>query len=241
MDELRIRRAAETHNRNDSRRPSLAERPDRVALWAVGLAVVAMVAGVASARAGSSGGIGGGGDGGGGQAEPVAPGCAATEFGRRTLREGDCGNDVETLNWILKSKKHLRAPLADHFEGSTAEAVRAFQREAALGSDGIVDGETSSALVRSMPRQLATWYGPGFFGNRTACGQRLTHQTMGVAHRKLPCGSKVVLRYKGRYVRTKVIDRGPFANGAKWDLTQAAAEALKFEYTDELRTAKISN
>ena len=85
MDELRIRRAAETHNRNDSRRPSLAERPDRVALWAVGLAVVAMVAGVASARAGSSGGIGGG----GGQAEPVAPGCAATEFGRRTLREGD--------------------------------------------------------------------------------------------------------------------------------------------------------
>jgi peptidoglycan hydrolase-like protein with peptidoglycan-binding domain len=236
MDELRIRRAAESHNRDDSRRPSLAERPDRVALWAVGLAVVAMVAGVASARAGSSGGIGGGG---GGQAEPVAPGCAATEFGRRTLREGDCGNDVETLNWILKAKKHLRAPLADHFEVPTADAVRAFQREAALSSDGIVDGETSSALVRSMPRQLATWYGPGFFGNRTACGQRLTRQTTGVAHRNLPCGSKVVLRYKGRYVRTRIIDRGPFANGAKWDLTQATAMALKFEHTDDLRAAKI--
>ena len=41
-------------------------------------------------------------------------------------------------------------------------------------------------------------------------------------------------------MRTTVIDRGPFANGAKWDLTQATAEALRFEYTDEVRVAKLA-
>ena len=93
-----------------------------------------------------------------------------------------------------------------------------------------------------MPAQLATWYGPGLFGNQTACGQTLTRETLGVAHKTLPCGSKVVLRYKGRFVRTKVIDRGPFANGAKWDLTQATAEALDFESTGagDIRVAKLA-
>ena len=37
-----------------------------------------------------------------------------------------------------------------------------------------------------------------------------------------------------------MIDRGPFANGAKWDLTQAAAERLGFETTDEVRVAAIA-
>ena len=61
-----------------------------------------------------------------------------------------------------------------------------------------------------MKRQESSWYGPGFFGNRTACGQNLKKSTMGVAHRTLPCGTKVVFGYRGRYVRTRVIDRGPF-------------------------------
>ena len=91
-----------------------------------------------------------------------------------------------------------------------------------------------------MPTQVATWYGPGLFGNKTACGQTLTPETTGVAHKTLPCGSKVVLRYKGRFVRTKVIDRGPFANGAQWDLTQATAEELGFEATGEIRVAKLA-
>ena len=50
-----------------------------------------------------------------------------------------------------------------------------------------------------------------------------------------------MLRYKGRFVRTKVIDRGPFANGAKWDLTQATAEdRLGFESTGDVRVAKLA-
>ena len=136
-------------------------------------------------------------------------GCPATEFGKRTLEVGDCGADVETLNWILKAKRYGNPTLAEDFDDSTEGAVRAFQADADLASDGVVRRSTSEAIVNSMPAQFATWYGPGLFGNKTACGQTLNRETLGVAHKTLPCGSKVVLRYKGRYVRTKVIDRGP--------------------------------
>ena len=74
---------------------------------------------------------------------------------------------------------------------------------------------------------LTTWYGPGFFGNRTACGQRLRRGTVGVAHRKLPCGTEVHVFYKGATITVDVIDRGPFTD-ANWDLTQEAAERINF-------------
>jgi rare lipoprotein A (peptidoglycan hydrolase) len=198
-----------------------------------------MIAGAASAAAGPSGGIGGAGDDATATTQTASPGCPQREFGRRTLRIGDCGGDVQTLNWILESREYRSAPLADRFESPTERAVRSFQGDSGLGVSGVVNRRTSSALARAMPSQLATWYGPGFFGNRTACGQRLTRRTLGVAHRRLPCGSKVVLRYKGAYVRTTVIDRGPFANGARWDLTQATAQALGLSFTDEVRVAAI--
>ena len=74
----------------------------------------------------------------------------------------------------------------------------------------------------------ASWYGPGFWGNRTACGQVLRPGMLGVAHRGLPCGTEVKFRYRGRTVRAPVIDRGPFAPGRRWDLTQATKERLRF-------------
>ena len=238
MQQSRRRAAATQPTERPRRHLGLSERPDRLALWAVVLALVAMVAAAASAEAGSSGGVGG--SGGGTTTAPAGtPGCPVHQFGRRTLRIGDCGGDVQTLNWILKSADYRAAPLADRFESPTERAVRSFQSDAGLGVSGIVNAGTSSALVQGMRSQRATWYGPGFFGNRTACGQRLTRRTFGVAHRKLPCGSKVVLRYRGAYVRTTVIDRGPFANRAKWDLTQPTARALGFAYSDEVRVAAI--
>lgn len=75
----------------------------------------------------------------------------------------------------------------------------------------------------------ATWYGPGLYGRHTACGQLLTAHTVGVAHRSLPCGTRVKFVYRGRSIVTQVIDRGPYTRGNAWDLTLAAAEALNFE------------
>jgi rare lipoprotein A len=73
---------------------------------------------------------------------------------------------------------------------------------------------------------IASWYGPGFYGNRTACGQKMTKRLRGVAHKTLPCGTKVSLFHKGRTVTVPVVDRGPFVKGRTWDLTIATARAL---------------
>ena len=223
MNEPNLRRDAAAENR------SAIAHPDRLALWAFVMAVVAMVAAAASANAGFSGG-----------AATSASGCSASELGSRVLKRGDCGEDVRTLNWILRSKRYAGVDLGDKFTDATDSAVREFERTGGIAADGVVEDETYAALVESMAAQLATWYGPGFFGQKTACGQRLTRRTVGVAHKSLPCGSKVVVRYEGRYLRTKVIDRGPFSNGAKWDLTQRAAELLGFETTDEIRVATLA-
>jgi rare lipoprotein A (peptidoglycan hydrolase) len=74
----------------------------------------------------------------------------------------------------------------------------------------------------------ATWYGPGFWGRSTACGTMLTPTTIGVAHKKLPCGTQVTFSYGGRTVTATVIDRGPFHKGYAWDLTKKAAKRVGF-------------
>jgi rare lipoprotein A len=83
----------------------------------------------------------------------------------------------------------------------------------------------------------ASWYGPGLYGNKTACGQVLRPSTIGVAHRSLPCGTTVKFVYEGHALITQVIDRGPYVKGRSWDLTTAASEALDFEGAGTLRYA----
>ena len=77
----------------------------------------------------------------------------------------------------------------------------------------------------------ASWYGPGLYGNGTACGGALTAGRLGVAHKSLPCGTKVTFRYRGRSATVRVIDRGPYAAGREWDLTAATKAKLGFGST----------
>jgi len=83
----------------------------------------------------------------------------------------------------------------------------------------------------------ASWYGPGLWGNQTACGQTLRPGTMGVAHKKLPCGTTVKFVYHGKSVVTQVIDRGPYVDGRAWDLTKAVSDTLGFEGVGRVRYA----
>lgn len=85
---------------------------------------------------------------------------------------------------------------------------------------------------------LATFYGPGFFGNQTACGQILTPDLHGVAHKRLPCGTQVEITYAGREITVPVIDRGPYNGDYSWDLTQATADALGFTASGEIGYAR---
>lgn len=75
----------------------------------------------------------------------------------------------------------------------------------------------------------ASWYGPGLYGRQTACGKTLRPNTLGVAHKNLPCGTAVKFRHRGHVLVTRVIDRGPYIHGRAWDLTERASEILDFE------------
>jgi peptidoglycan lytic transglycosylase len=79
-----------------------------------------------------------------------------------------------------------------------------------------------------------SWYGPGFYGNGGACGMipgGLQPTTVGVAHRTLPCGTKVTFRYNGHTVTTRVIDRGPYVAGRTWDMTKGLCTLLGHCFT----------
>jgi hypothetical protein len=79
---------------------------------------------------------------------------------------------------------------------------------------------------------LASVYGvgdDGQIGTRTACGQMLKATTLGVAHKTLPCGTKVTFFSGGKTITVPVIDRGPYRKGYSWDLTTATANRLGFE------------
>ena len=148
-------------------------------------------------------------------------------FGERALRRGNRGDDVKTLHWLLLAQS-LGVTTGPDFIGQTEKAVRKFQAAAGVSVTGVVKKSTRKAIAKRMRVNRATWYGPGFWGNRTACGKVLKETTIGVAHKKLPCGTRVTFAYRGRWVRARVIDRGPYNGDYKWDLTRKLAKRLGF-------------
>jgi rare lipoprotein A len=94
-----------------------------------------------------------------------------------------------------------------------------------------VTSASPEIAVRVFKPGIATWYGPGLYGNQTACGQELTPDLVGIAHKTLPCGTLVEVSYAGRSIAVPVVDRGPYAKGMTWDLTAAAAQQLGFTET----------
>jgi rare lipoprotein A len=116
----------------------------------------------------------------------------------------------------------------------TRDALESLRTKLGLQAD-VASADSQRAIVRRMRFQRATWYGPGFYGHRTACGVKLRPWTVGVAHRRLPCGTRVTFFHGGAFKTVPVIDRGPFSRGMSWDLTAAAARALGFRSTGPLR------
>lgn len=113
----------------------------------------------------------------------------------------------------------------------------------------VLGGNQASTAASSPPalsvtvykRSIATLYGPGFWGHRTACGVVLRRRTIGVANRTLPCGTEVQLYYKGSVMTVPVIDRGPYAHHANWDLTMATGRALGMTGTGVVGAASVPN
>lgn len=85
--------------------------------------------------------------------------------------------------------------------------------------------------VHGFRRAVASYYGPGLYGGALACGGRLSPGTIGVAHKRLPCGTRLTLRLGGREVQARVVDRGPYVGNREFDLTAATKQRLGFGST----------
>jgi peptidoglycan lytic transglycosylase len=122
--------------------------------------------------------------------------------------------------------ERLRAVLPLPARGVVTTAVA---QPLAVGTTAAPSGWRRDASV--------SWYGPGFFGNRTACGKTLTTTLLGVANKTLPCGTMVSFRNpsNGRVVTVPVVDRGPYVAGREWDLTAATCNAIAHCFTGPLQ------
>lgn len=110
----------------------------------------------------------------------------------------------------------------------TANHIGRFAMRAVIvAADSASSASVTPSVTTTVYRpSRASWYGPGMYGTRTACGTTLTRNTIGVANKTLPCGMRVAIYYDGQTLTVPVIDHGPYVSGRDWDLTAATARVL---------------
>lgn len=82
------------------------------------------------------------------------------------------------------------------------------------------------AGTTSADAEVASWYGPGFHGKKTASGERFNQWALTAAHKTLPFGTRVLVTHGKRSVVVRINDRGPFTKGRTIDLSKAAAQKI---------------
>src|SRR5690242_14367042 len=98
----------------------------------------------------------------------------------------------------------------------------------ALSGCGVFSTRTP-AVEDGRQEGIASWYGPGFHGRRTANGEVYDQYELTAAHQTLPLGTRVMVTSltNGRGVEVRINDRGPFVGGRIVDLSYAAASVLR--------------
>jgi rare lipoprotein A len=86
---------------------------------------------------------------------------------------------------------------------------------------------------------LASWYGPGFVGQRTASGEVYHRDDLTAASRSLPLGTRVRVTNLNtdRSVVVRINDRGPYVHGRGIDLSQHAAEQIGLNHSGVARVS----
>jgi rare lipoprotein A len=103
----------------------------------------------------------------------------------------------------------------------------------------------SGASALGSSRIVASWYGPGYEGRRTANGENFDPQGFSAASKTLPLGSivRVTNTKNGRWVDVRINDRGPVAPGRSIDLSPAAAKRIGLTESgvSHVKVTRISN
>jgi hypothetical protein len=133
--------------------------------------------------------------------------------------------------------------------------LNTLQRTIALAAVALVSGVAVLALTgraadkvdETGPRQVPVAGGGGWYtalagsrggardAERTTCGLILTGRSLGVSHPVLPCGAKIYVSYGGVEVLTEVIDTKLKQSGRQFELTEALAQQLGIEGTQQIR------
>jgi len=142
--------------------------------------------------------------------------------GRRRVKLVFSGPDARVLGATTRANGSFALRWSPDRIGNYA--VRAYGAHEPLARAAV----SAARRLTSYRQADASYYGPGLYGNGVACGGTLMPNTLGVANKTLPCGTKVKLRYHGHSVTVPVIDRGPYVAGRDYDLTEATKARLGF-------------
>ena len=125
-------------------------------------------------------------------------------------------------------------------------ALAALALLAGLGALALASHDRQAVRESSGPRPVPTadggWYtalagsrGAARDAERTTCALTLTGRSLGVSHPVLPCGAKIYISYGGAEVLTEVIDTKLKQRGRQFELTDALAQQLGIEGTQQIR------
>jgi rare lipoprotein A len=172
---------------------------------------------------------------------------------RVSTKNADVGEKVHVKGHVAPGEKgrkvavrvggrtlHTRTGASGRFRVAwKADDAGDYTVRAKAEGDKIAAGSGDKAgRVQVFRGAVASYYGPGFYGHQTACGGTLQPDTIGVANKTMPCGTKLTLRYKGKEVDVKVIDRGPYSGDREFDLTEATKNKLGFPSTGVVGVSK---
>jgi rare lipoprotein A len=99
---------------------------------------------------------------------------------------------------------------------------------ASLSALSILTAGVEAKAASGQQAGVASWYGPGFHGRKTANGERFDMNALTAAHRTLPLGTQVRVTntHTGRSVVVRINDRGPYVGRRVIDLSKASAQAI---------------
>lgn len=84
------------------------------------------------------------------------------------------------------------------------------------------------SISRYIKQGVASWYGPGFHGKKTATGEIFDMFALTAAHKTLPipCYAQITNLENNRSIVVRINDRGPFVRNRELDLSYGAAKTL---------------
>jgi rare lipoprotein A len=108
----------------------------------------------------------------------------------------------------------------DHFPTS--------EKPTEVTTETVFSSYNDNIVEVAFDRGIASWYGPGFHGRRTANGETYNQEELTAAHRSLPFNTLVRVEnvHNGKSVVVRINDRGPYVGNRIIDLSHKAARQL---------------